>query len=94
MRLVGPNLKTSTATMTIEQRWQTQGPRAESALHLVSSGPAPCCYPAAALSSHLTVEWLHLYRPKITFGPLRATTRLMWPPHENEFDAPATEQRL
>ena len=25
-------------------------------------------------------EQLHLYRPKITFGPLKATARLMWPP--------------
>ena len=37
---VGPN-----------HRWQTQGPQAESALHLVSSGPAPCFYSAAAPSS-------------------------------------------
>ena len=51
------------------------------AFHLVLSGPAPCFYPAAVLSSHLTVkEWLHLYSPKITFGPLKTTARLMWPP--------------
>ena len=57
----------------IEHRWQTQGPWAE-------SGPPPCFYPAA-LSSHLTVkEQLHLYSTKITFGPLKATPRLMWPP--------------
>ena len=50
-------------------------------LHLVLSGPAPCFYPAAALSSGLTVkEQLHLYSPKSTFGPLKATARLMWPP--------------
>ena len=30
---------------------QTQGPRADSPLHLVLSGPAPCFYPAAAPSS-------------------------------------------
>ena len=47
--------------------------------HLVLSGLAPCFHPAA-LSSHLTVkEQLHLYSPNITFGPLKATARLMWP---------------
>ena len=25
-------------------------------------------------------EYLHLYSPKITFGPLKATSRLMWLP--------------
>ena len=51
------------------------------ALHLVLPGPAPCFYPAAAPSSHLTVkEQLHLYSPKTTFGPLKATRRLMQPP--------------
>ena len=50
------------------------------ALHLVLSGPVPCFYPAAVLSSCLTVkEQLHLYSPKIMLGPLKATTRLMWP---------------
>ena len=48
------------------------------ALHLVLSGPAPCFYPAAVLSSRLTVkEQLHLYSPNITFSPLKATLRLM-----------------
>ena len=51
------------------------------ALHLVLSGPAPCYYPAAAPSSRLIVkESLHLHSPKITFSPLKATVRLMWPP--------------
>ena len=50
------------------------------ALHLVLSSPAPCFYPAAAPSSRLTVkESLHVYSPKMTFGPLKATARLMWP---------------
>ena len=31
------------------------------ALHLVLSGPAPCFYPAAALSSHLTVRSSYIY---------------------------------
>ena len=64
----------------ISHRWQTQGPRAESGLHLLLSSPAPCFYPAAALSSRLTVkEQLHSYSPTITFSPLKATARLMWP---------------
>ena len=63
------------------------------ALHLVVSGPAPCFYPVAAPSSRLIVkEELHLYSPKMTFGPLKATARLMWPPSENEFDIPAVGQ--
>ena len=50
-------------------------------LHLVLSSPAPCFYLAAALSSFpLVKEELHLYSPKMTFGPLKATVRLMWPP--------------
>ena len=53
--------------------------RPNPALHLVLSGPAPCFYWAMVLSSCFTVkEQLHLYSPKITFGPLKATTRLMW----------------
>ena len=65
----------------LTHRWQTQDPRAESTLHLVLSGPAPCFYLAAAPSSlPLVKEQLHLYSPKITFGPLKATARLMWPP--------------
>ena len=51
------------------------------ALHLVLFGPAPCFYPVAVRSSlPLVKEQLHLWSPKITFGPLKATTRLMWPP--------------
>ena len=50
------------------------------ALHLVLSGLAPCFYPAAAPSSlPLVKEQLHLCSPKITFSPLKATMRLMWP---------------
>ena len=50
------------------------------ALHLVVSSLAPCFYPAAVLSSlPIVKEQLHLYHPKITFGPLKATSRLMWP---------------
>ena len=42
---------------------------------------APCFYLAAAPSSlPLVKEWLHVYSPKIIFGPLKATSRLMWPP--------------
>ena len=53
---------------------QTPGPQAK-------SGPAPCFYPVAAPSCHLTVkELLHVYSPKVTFGPLKATVRLVWPP--------------
>ena len=48
---------------------------------LFFSGPAPCFYPAAAPSSLPLVEkQLYLYGPKITFSPLKATARLMWPP--------------
>ena len=48
--------------------------RPNPALHLISSHPAPCFYPAAALSSRVTVkEQLHVYSPNVTFGPLKAT---------------------
>ena len=51
------------------------------ALHLVLSSLAPCSHLVAVPSFLLLVkEELHLYRPEITFGPLKATTRLMWPP--------------
>ena len=54
--MTGPGFKLQSQ---LSHRWQTQGLRAE-------SGPAPCFYPATALSSCLTVkEWLHLYSPKI-----------------------------
>ena len=67
--------------------------RPNPALHIVLSGPAPCFYPAAVPSSRLTIkESLHVYSPKITFGPLKATVRLMWPPGENEFDVPTIEE--
>ena len=60
--------------ITLIHRWQTQGPRAE-------SSPPPCFYLAAAPSSlPLVKEQLHSYSPKVTFGPLRPTARLMWPP--------------
>ena len=66
--------------------------RPNPARHLVLSGPAPCFYLAAAPSSRLAVEeWLHLRTPKITFGPFKATARLMWPPGKNEFDPPDLE---
>ena len=59
---------------------QYKAPGLNPALHLVLSGPTPCFYLVAAPRSCLTVkEQLHLYSPKITFGPLKATTRL-WPP--------------
>ena len=65
----------------VDHRRQTQGPRAESGLHLVLSGLAPCFYPPAALTSRLTVkEQLHVHSPNVTVGPLKATARLMWPP--------------
>ena len=49
--------------------------------HLVLSDLAPCFYLAAALSSlPIVKEQLHLHSPKITFGSLKVTTRLMWPP--------------
>ena len=41
---------------TVTHKRQTQGPQAQSGLHLVLSGLAPCFYPAAAPSSHLTVK--------------------------------------
>ena len=45
-----------------------------------TQGPPPSFYPAAAQSSQLTIkEELHLYSPEITFGPLKATERLMGP---------------
>ena len=40
----------------IRHRWQHEARRPNPALHLVSSGLAPCFYVAAALSSHLTVK--------------------------------------
>ena len=46
---------------------------------------APCFYPVAAPSSPLTVkEQLHLYSPKITFGPLKATARHLTPLSQTE----------
>ena len=65
----------------IGHRWQTQGLGAE-------SGPPPCFIrpgtlflPAAAPSSFpLVKELSHLHSPKVTFGPLKATARLTWPP--------------
>ena len=42
--------------------------------------PAPYFYEVAVPSSQLTVkEQLHVYSPKITVDPLKATARLMWP---------------
>ena len=68
-------------------RWQTQGPMAEFCPLPYFIRPAPCFYPAAALSSlPLVKEQSHVYSPKITFGPLKATARLMWHPGENYFD--------
>ena len=59
-------------TLTLEHRWQTQGLWAK-------SSPPPCFYPVAAPSSlPLVKEELHLYRPKITFNPLKVTARLTW----------------
>ena len=63
----------------VKHKAHARGPNM--ALHVVLSRLAPCFYLAAAWSSHLTVkEQFHLYSPKITFGPLKATVRLMWPP--------------
>ena len=65
------------------------------ALHLVFSSGAPCFYPATAPSSLLLVkESLPLYSPKITFGPLKATARLMWPLVKIEFDTPDIDQLI
>ena len=51
------------------------------ALHLVLSRRAPCFYPEAVPSSlPLVKEQLHLYSPNITFVPLNASSKLMWPP--------------
>ena len=58
-------------------------------LHLVLWGPAPCFYPAAVPSSlPLVKEELHLYSPKVTSGPLKATCEADVAPNENEFDTP------
>ena len=65
----------------VRHRRQTQGLQAK-------PGPPPCFtwpstlfLPGSSTSSRLTVkEQLHLYSPQITFGPLKATWRLMWPP--------------
>ena len=71
----------------LDHRWQTQGPWAK-------SGLAPCFYPAAVPSSCLTVKaQLHLYSPNITFGPLKATARLIWPPMKMSL-TPLTERIL
>ena len=54
--------------------------------------PSTLFYPTwhhVSTQRQLVKEQLHLYSPKITFGPLKATSRLMWPPGENEFDTPA-----
>ena len=64
----------------VGHRWQTQGPGAESGPPPCFIRRAPCFYPAAAPSSlPLVKEELYLYSPKITFGALKATVRLMWP---------------
>ena len=60
---------------------QTQGPWALSSPPPCLICPGPCFYPAAVLSSlPLVKEYLHLYSPKMTFGLLKATTRLIWTP--------------
>ena len=74
---------------SLDHRWQTQGPWAE-------SGPPPCFIQPGTLflpgsSTELLNRQLrssYIYSSKITLGPLKATVRLMWPP-ENEFDTPA-----
>ena len=51
------------------------------ALHLVSSGPTPCFYPAAVPSSlPLELRSSYMYTVLNYIRPLKATTRLMWPP--------------
>ena len=69
-----------TSLSGIPSRLQVANTRSHPAFHVVLCSPAPCFYPAAVPSSHLTIkEQLHLHSPKITFGPLKATARLMWP---------------
>ena len=66
---------------TLEHRWQTQGSWAKSSPPPCFICPSPRFYLAAAPSSlPLVKEQLHLCSLKITFGPLKATARLMWPP--------------
>ena len=65
----------------IGHRRQTQGPRTEPSPPPCFILPGTLFVPAAAPSSlPLIKEQLHLYSPKITCGPLKATAGLMWPP--------------
>ena len=69
------------AHIYIAHRWQTQGPWAE-------SSPAPCFIQPGTLflpsgSAELSLNCygiVTLYSPKTIFGPLKATSRLIWPP--------------
>ena len=66
-------------------RWQTQDLRAKLGPSPCFIHPAPCSCPVAALSSRITVKkQLHLYSPKITFGPHEADVA----PGKSEFDTP------
>ena len=55
-------------------------------LHLVLSAHFICPHllstprQRGAPAPYLVQEQLHLYSPKVTFGPLKATLRLLWPP--------------
>ena len=65
----------------LDHRWQTQGLGAK-------PGPVPCFIQSRTLflpsssaqSLPLVKEQLYLHSPKIIFGPLKATARLMWSP--------------
>ena len=73
----GRELSPGIVTEPLRHWWQTQGPRQKPAFTL----SYPCFYLAAAPSSLPPVkEQLCLHSPRITFGPLKATWRLMWPP--------------
>ena len=86
--------RTNHPVFPLNHRWQTQGPGAESSPPPCFICPAPCFYSAAALSSCSTVkEQLHLHSCEITFGPLKATARLVWPRGDNEFDTPAQNEK-
>ena len=63
----------------LQHRWQTQGLQAESSPPACFIQPAPCFHQVATLSSGLTVKGSYIYSPKITFGHLKATSKLMWP---------------
>ena len=79
-RLLTPNLRVGEKDLSQSTGGKHKALGWNPALHLVLSARHLVPTQAAVPSSRLTVkEQLHLYSPEITFSPLKATMRLMWP---------------